>query len=588
MIVPMKKITLMLSAAAPEKALKRLRKLGVIHIEPVQPPESEDLDALENHLSRYDRVLSILESLPAGKSASRSDAEETVASVLKLQARKSELIGQIGERAQSATWFDLFGPVSKKSLDLLAERGITARFYALDRKAFASLPPDLDIFTAREQHGTVYFLHLSRDGSSLDLKPVPMPDREYSDLKKEISALEKELKQVEESIAAVGGMIPTITEKRFDLLKEIEFQETVAGMGDGEGFFFLQGYCPEESLDRLRSAADKEGWAYLFEDPGRPEEVPTLIRKPGWLRMIDPLFDFMGTVPGYAEYDISFWFLLFFSIFFAMLIGDAGYGLVFLGLTIWGVLKFKNAPRAPFALLATLSGATIIWGAVTGTWFGYEPLGRLPFINALVVDRIDSFASDNGTFLMYLCFVIGVVQLSIAHGLKAFKTIRSLKALSEVGWIGILWSLFFVAGNLVIGKPLPPFLMPLLLVSIGLTLVFSNFQKNILKGIGATLGDLPLSIISSFSDIVSYLRLFAVGYASVTVAASFNNMALGGGISSITAGVAAAFVLFLGHGLNIILGLMAVIVHGVRLNMLEFSGQLDMQWAGKPYTPFSE
>ena len=164
----------------------------------------------------------------------------------------------------------------------------------------------------------------------------------------------------------------------------------------------------------------------------------------------------------------------------------------------------------------------------------------------------------------------------------------SPKALGEVGWIAILWTLFFAAGSLVIGKSMPGFTMPLFVMGVSLALIFSNFQKNILKGVGATLGDLPLSIISSFSDIVSYLRLFAVGYASVTVAASFNDMALGNGISSIAAGCIAAFVLFLGHGLNIMLGLMSVIVHGVRLNMLEFSGHLNMQWAGKPYQPFKE
>ena len=116
----------------------------------------------------------------------------------------------------------------------------------------------------------------------------------------------------------------------------------------------------------------------------------------------------------------------------------------------------------------------------------------------------------------------------------------------------------------------------------------SVFQKNIIKGIFTTLGDLPLSIVSSFSDIVSYLRLFAVGYASVTVANSFNNMAIGSGIHSILGGLIAALVLFLGHGLNIMLGLMSVIVHGIRLNMLEFSGHLNMQWAGKKYEPFKE
>jgi V/A-type H+-transporting ATPase subunit I len=205
-----------------------------------------------------------------------------------------------------------------------------------------------------------------------------------------------------------------------------------------------------------------------------------------------------------------------------------------------------------------------------------------------VIEQINSFAENNTLFMMYLCFLIGIIHLSIAHVLNAVKMINSLKVLAEVGWIALLWTLFFVAGNLVLAKPFPFFTPYLFILGLLLTLVFSNFQKNVFKGIGTTMGDLPLSIISSFSDIVSYLRLFAVGYASVTVAASFNGMALEGGIHSILSGIIAALILFLGHSLNIVLGILAVVVHGIRLNMLEFSGQLNMQWSGRNYQPFKE
>jgi V/A-type H+-transporting ATPase subunit I len=119
-----------------------------------------------------------------------------------------------------------------------------------------------------------------------------------------------------------------------------------------------------------------------------------------------------------------------------------------------------------------------------------------------------------------------------------------------------------------------------------MTLFFTNINKGFFKGALATITDLPLSVIGSFSDIVSYLRLFAVGYASVVVSQSFNNMAVGAGIDSVLGGLMAAVILFFGHALNIILCFMAVIVHGIRLNMLEFSGQLGMQWSGKEYDPF--
>ena len=172
--------------------------------------------------------------------------------------------------------------------------------------------------------------------------------------------------------------------------------------------------------------------------------------------------------------------------------------------------------------------------------------------------------------------------------MKAFRVINSVKALGDVGWIMIVWGMFFAAGKLVVDRPFPIFAGYLLIGGMILVLVFSNPQKNMFKGMLSTLTSLPLSVIGAFSDVVSYLRLFAVGYASVVLASTFNNMALADGVGNIFAGVGAAIILLFGHTLNILLCMMAVVVHGIRLNMLEFSGHLGMQWSGKKYEPFRE
>jgi V/A-type H+-transporting ATPase subunit I len=119
-------------------------------------------------------------------------------------------------------------------------------------------------------------------------------------------------------------------------------------------------------------------------------------------------------------------------------------------------------------------------------------------------------------------------------------------------------------------------------------LLFSNPKKNIFKGIGVSLANLPLRLINSFGDILSYLRLFAVGYATVMVALSCNQMAAVIGFRNIFASLAAALVLFIGHTINLALGMLSVLVHGVRLNMLEFSGHMNIEWSGRPYKPFKE
>jgi len=351
---------------------------------------------------------------------------------------------------------------------------------------------------------------------------------------------------------------------------------------------YLQGFMPACEVRRLVDLANKKGWAYLIQEPDNLGEVPTLIKNPRWLRIIEPVFKFMGTLPGYNELDISFHFLLFFSLFFALLIGDAGYGLVFLIVTYLIRKKVSTVPAEPFMLMYVLSTATIIWGALTGTWFGLERIGQVPIFNYLIIDRIDSFVADNQVFLMYLCFLIGVIQLSIAHGIVALRQINRLTAFSQVGWIGIIWSLFFFIGKLILNRPLPEYFAWLLIGGMSLVILFSASQRNFLKGIGISLVNLPLKLISSFADILSYLRLFVIGYVTVMVAANFNALATELGKRGFLGIVTAALIILFGHSLNVALGLLSVLVHGIRLNMLEFSGHLEMQWSGIEYKPFKE
>jgi len=234
-----------------------------------------------------------------------------------------------------------------------------------------------------------------------------------------------------------------------------------------------------------------------------------------------------------------------------------------------------------------LSVSTFIWGTLTGTWFGAEQIGRLPFLRELVVPKIGSF-TGSPEFLMHICFFIGAVQLSIAHAMRLIRYAPDLRSVAQAGWIQITWGVFFIAGNLVLGKAFPDFARYLLMIGIGLVVLFSYPQKNMIKGILIGVANLPLSVISTFADTLSYLRLFAVGFASVMVAVSFNEMALGVGFNGVISGFFAALILVLGHLLNIVLGLMSVLVHGIRLNMLEFSGHLDMEWTGHEYKPFQE
>ncbi len=161
-------------------------------------------------------------------------------------------------------------------------------------------------------------------------------------------------------------------------------------------------------------------------------------------------------------------------------------------------------------------------------------------------------------------------------------------AFSEAGWIFMLWGAYFLAKMLILGQTFPFFGKWLLMAGAALIILFTSPGRNIFKGIGLGLGDFLLHVVNSFTDVVSYVRLFAVGAATVAVADAFNQMAFSIGFDGVLKGFLTAFVLLFGHTLNILLGAMAILVHGIRLNVLEFSSHMNMEWSGVEYSPFKK
>ena len=582
MIVKMKKVTLLVSAREREAAVKSLRRLGVLHVQAVKPPTSEDVYKTQNALNDAERAAFMLGDYKTEAKPGDRSAQEVAAEVLALIQRREALTAELNEKREAYRWFETWGRVSLASHKALESGGLFVRFYRTDKEGLKKLPTEAQIVQVAESKDGLLIAMIGRSAEErLDLPEQRMPEYEVSELEARMAQIESEQQHINESLKNLAPYREVIAASMAGLKKQLEFSSVLAGMGDEQAFVYLQGFCPADEAPRLKTTADAEGWGYIIADPEDPSEVPTLLRNKKPIRIIQPLFDFMGTFPGYHEQDISFIFLLFFSLFYAIIIGDAGYGLIFFAATLWGRLKFKQAPPEPFILFFVLSTATIIWGVITGTYFGSQAISQLPFLKMLVIEKMYSFSPDPSSqaFMMRLTFIIGVTHLTLARLIAAAKKLPSPTAIADIGWVLILWCIYFVANQLILNNPMPGFAVYLLVAGMALVALFANFQKNILKGFLVSLGNLPLSVISTFSDIVSYIRLFAVGIATVTVAKSFNDMA---------GGIVAPLVLVFGHGLNIILGMMSVLVHGVRLNMLEFSGHLGQEWSGKPYKPFSE
>ena len=226
------------------------------------------------------------------------------------------------------------------------------------------------------------------------------------------------------------------------------------------GLTWLTGYVPADNVDAFKAAAAENRWAWVMDDPADDDElVPTKVRYNKVTRLMVPIFDILGVVPGYREYDISFWFLAFFSLFFAMILGDAGYGvLLLIGAVILTVKSHKLSDAT--MLLWVLSIATIVWGALTGTWFGLEAAMKVPILRALTVPILANYpdyfgvsATVQQNAIMKFCFILGTVQLSLAcvMSIKRKLTERNLSWIADLGWLIAICAIYFLALYLVIG-----------------------------------------------------------------------------------------------------------------------------------------
>jgi V/A-type H+-transporting ATPase subunit I len=584
MIVPMKKITMLCLDSDQARAVSSLQDLGLIHIEPLQPPENSDVAAIRARRETLGATQAILlawadPQVKPSPPLPPHRLDETINRVRALDGERRELKLQIeAVRTEIARW-EPFGHFDLRQIQALADTGIRVKLLFIPGPKSPVFPASVQATLLKKTADGFFAAVAALDDQPLPGVEYPLPTQSLRALETQDAQLQQRLTEIETELRALSLFLPQLDRLHTEIEDQVLFEDARAGMKTSGRIACLKGYCPEDALPLLNQTAATNGWAIRVEDPKENDPVPTLVRNPAWIRPIRFLFELIGVVPGYAEVDISAAFLGFYSLFFAMLVGDAGYGVLFLIITLIVKVKIKAAPKDLIRLLLVLSGGTIVWGVLTGSYFG---IAHLP--GPLADLRIKWLADERN--LMQLCFLIGSIHLTLAHVWNLFRAWRQPALLAQLGWIGLIWTMYFMAGNMILDKALPGFLLPLFISSLVLVILFMTPLKA-MKTEWYNHIMLPLSVINAFGDVVSYVRLFAVGSAGTAISIAFNQMAVGDGIHSFTSGLSAAIILFLAHSLNILLCALAVIVHGVRLNTLEFSGHLGMQWTGMPYTPLA-
>ena len=459
---------------------------------------------------------------------------------------------------------------------------------------------------------------------------IILPDISTNKIIENIKSAKSELDSIQKEFNDSAKYLNSINEYYSSVQKDIEFENIYSGMEtesleNENTLAWITGFVPVDSFDVLQKTAKENYWALASDDPAEEDAVPTKLKNNKLVSLIYPLTDFLGTVPGYNEYDISGWFLLFFTVFFGMIFGDGGYGLLVTLVSLILILKNKaKGKSSPMLSLVFLVGlATVAWGTVTCTWFGLTP-EQLPswLVNLSVTPLSNAADFKNGgqPYRLYLswsdvglttgqnlqifCFTLALLQLSVAHikGIKRNLKNKSLKVLGEFGSLVQLWGMFYVVLSMVVSSQIFPLnlvvngipvgMTAILLVAGGfaLSFIFANYEGSLGKSILESCKNIIsvlLGVVNVFSDIVSYIRLWAVGLAGAAISNTVNTMA-GPLMGHAILFIAAVLLLVFGHGLNMILNLLSVIVHGVRLNTLEFSTHLGMSWSGFKYEPFKE
>ncbi len=601
MIVKMRKVSFIFLDSEKDTALEKIRNAGVVHLERT-PGSSETLSTLIAEKDKVQRALGRLDQKARKDSVSysRETAWEMTEKILDVLESIKETEDRINLIKDDLIWWEPWGDFDPSEVAILGSKGVSLHFYEATKAEWQEFAEDSRSFVVSSEKNTVYGIVVVADGEEApSADSVKLPEYGVSELNKQKLHLEEKLKGLYEVLDQFSGQREMLEKLLQAVESDLEYHEVRTGLGNEEILDYFTGFMPARDQEKIQSLASENGWAVMFSEPTEEDRVPSLVENNRVVTTIKPLFNILEVLPGYREMDISLDFLISFTLFFAILIGDAGYGSLFLLITLFVRLKSKKGGPG-FNLMYLLSAAAIGWGVITGNWFGSVSLGNWAPLKGLVIPQIAAFPElfdgniDSSNTIKYLCFIIGTVQLCIARLKNFIFKMPSLVAFEQLGWLMMLIGIYHIVLFLVLAiGPIPPYALNLIGAGLIVIILFSkqekgvNFFKGVLRGLNPIgLFTLFLDSISLLSDIISYIRLFAVGLAALAIAISFNAMAAP--MMHGPAMIGGILILLLGHSLNIIMGALALIVHGVRLNMLEYSGHLDMEWSGIKYAPFKK
>ena len=610
MITKMTKYSFILLTGEKEGFLEQLQELGVVDISRSVKPIDSDSSVMFHKAERAKKVLEFLEGINYSKDA---DAEAIAKATVNVEGDPVDFIEECRTRlaelhianANAEKQLNArrpWGEYDKKAVDGLADLGYIVRYYSVDAKKFDETWGELYPLQVVSNDGKkIWFVTVAPKGESYSfpVQEMSVPEGTYTEAAAELAEIKAEMIECKAGLLNAKDYIPAIKEAcNNDLVELDRYLAKEAGQGAAEDLVTVfTGFAPVENDAELVEAFDNMGVLYLKEEAVL-EDNPPIKLKNNWFTRQFEVFTEMYGAPVYTEFDPTPIVAPFYLLFFAMCMGDAGYGLILILLGIAVAKKWINIAMLKDIgpIISILGAGTFAIGLVLGTAFGIDLSAAEWYPQAMkkimITGTIAGFPAQ-----MILALGIGIFHICLAMTVKAIgytKRFGFRETVSVWGW------LLLIVGGIATGahgmaKLVSPDVIKWIVIVIGVVsalgiYIFNTPGKNPLSNIGSGLWDTYNMVTGILGDVLSYIRLYALGLAGGMLGQAFNilgGIIVGDGISVINF-LPFALILLFGHSLNLAMSCLGAFVHPLRLTFVEYFKNAGYEGKGKEYNPLTK
>ena len=603
MVAKMKKFTFLAFYRDYDAFLHDLRDLGLIHVAASdrQVVDNEQLDEFLVKLKQLREAQKILNRQIDKKSAAplnEPDIErgKTIPREIELIQNATASLNQqlqvsIKERELLRPW----GNFDPENIERLRKAGYLLDFFIVpDNQYNPEWETTYDAVVVKRETSRTYFVTLTQNekvADELNLESVKIPGISLTQLDGLIASLREKIQVQDQKLKALAAELPSLKAAIKDIEQRMNYtrvRQSGTSLADDK-LMLLQGWAPADNQREISDYLESKAVYFDVADPTPDDEVPIKFKNNKFARLFEPIAE-LYMLPKYNEIDLTPYFAPFYMVFFGLSLGDVGYGLfLFTAATLAKILqksKLSTSMKAILSLVQVLGASTMVTGLLTGGFFGFALYDLdWPIVQAL---KEKAFFDNNRMFMLSL--VLGVVQVLFGMCMKVFNRIKQQGfkySLSTVGWIVLLVS-FIVAALLPNALPMFGTVHLIVLIPAALLIYFYNSpDKNPFLNLGIGLWDTYNMATGLLGDVLSYVRLFALGLSGGILASVFNSLAAGmSPDNAIAKPIVYVLIFLIGHAINIFMNTLGAIVHPVRLTFVEFYKNSEFEGGGKKYSPF--